>query len=449
MVDPYICTLIQTTGMLNYTARSKDPTNANIGHIYYAIPIANDNIKDLSIGENAWLPYNVEATPFTFMTIYKNVPSHFQTILQPLSIPTLMFTLLSIASISTFLTFTSAKTFENFSKVILCLIGALLDQSDCLQSAMTTKVNKFAPICWIVWSTWLLTSWQISGVYKSSIFSYLSASPTPQYPMNLEDLIKSGMHLMTMSSISEIDTTTNKVAKTVSNFREITLAEMMSVMEAEGRNSSQLFRTLENVYKRIEWYKKMDLEFMLRKVLNGSSDLPEKFVIVDDQETVENTRVLLTVFSRRWVSPPVALPIFMTRNFWVTSRNFFYPPFVQILSRIYESGLYGRWTVGGKYKVRQDKIKLLAAAASKKHELQANRKVDGKRFFNYLLHQESGSKSVVDVKTVSRGVYRNVGLTCLWLSLLATCVWGVEFVIKGRRCFIFTRFNKNNVNEFA
>ncbi|CAL8092508.1 unnamed protein product [Orchesella dallaii] len=422
-VEPTICTVIQTSKKLNFTARSDDPTNSRIGHLYYNIPISNKYVKDFSINDYAWLHYSVVATPYTFITTFKNVAAHFQTILQPLSFSTLMFTLLSIAGISIFLTIVSAKTFENLSKIILCLFGGMLDQPPNLQFVMM-KSGKFLSLCCIVWSSWGFATWQISGLYKSVIISYLSVSPTPSHPINLEDVIKSGMRIMTMSTINEIDIITKNTLRTYSTFRDIALAETINA--TKSRQSSNLRKTLDTLYKRVEWFNRTEYDFMLSKIINISSDLPQNFVFLDDQETVERLQVLLTAFSRRWVSQYIPVPIFMARTFWLSPRNFFHPPFVQALSGLYESGLYGRWIVGSKHKAWQGLIELIAIAAFKTHELQADRKVDGNRFYNYLLQQESGSKPVVDVEKVPRDAFRNIGLTCLWLFLLAACVCGVD-----------------------
>ncbi|CAL8092505.1 unnamed protein product [Orchesella dallaii] len=430
-VDHRICTILAAMERLNFSMASSDEEEAFIGSFNARLPLVNANLLEMPSKNFSWLSYGMSMSPYAFVIVLDHVPGHFQTILQPIDIPSQVSIVVSIASIMLILNcFSSSKSSEALPNAAFALVGLMLEQP-------SINLNEKSLVQLGLWSSWSFATWQITGLYKSAIFSYLSVQPSPTTPTNLVQLISSNINISTLSVLTEYNDTGFVIGKS-STFRDNVVVEMLNSSNGQQILSPAFIAHLKYLRENLKWLN-ISVSLMISEnfVNLNESGGPGTLGFVDNEETVETIGLLISIFSNLWVSNIVRVPVFMDRSFWIVYKNIFLPKFTQHISRIHESGLYVWWTYDLRFRKRQEFVKEIANLTTnssigstgwKKSSVSSI--IENERFINYLLWLEHGTTSIFDsMEFIPKIVYKHVFLTSLVIILASFGIFILECMI--------------------
>ncbi|CAL8128739.1 unnamed protein product [Orchesella dallaii] len=340
------CTLLVLMDKLNFTIEFAGDSSSNvresydyIGDLYPIFPLMTTNLRDFSPQNYDWLSYGVKFSPYSFITIvdHKNIPHPFHSLMQPLDYSTRILIVISNLTILVGFTFFSgANSLKHFRDISFALLALILEQP--AKKIFARKDNLSRPrelLKFVLLSSWLFATWQIVGLYKSSIFSYLSVKTNPTSPNSLNQLIQSKISILTWTSLREFSDTGN-VIRRFSTLRDTVVAEMLN--NSENQLTSEFSKKLMYLHQNVDWDDSPINDFLLHRVLNENmSGIKKTFAFFDKKEHVETLQIMIAVFSENWASKIVLVPIFMDRLFWIVPKNIFGAPFTKYLSRVSES----------------------------------------------------------------------------------------------------------------
>ncbi|CAL8128517.1 unnamed protein product [Orchesella dallaii] len=428
------CTLVVLANKLNFTIKFAQDSSSDtrqsydyIGDLHPIYPVTSINLRDYSPKNYDWLPYGVKATPYSFITVidYKTIPPSFHSLMQPLDYSTQFLTVISNLMILLLFTFFSdISPLKFLQQAAFASLALVLEQPGrnlfAIEDSLS-KPKKF--IKSFILTIWLFATWQIVGLYKSSIFSYLSVHTNPTSPNSLNQLIQSKISILTFSVMSEFNET-GFIERRSSTFRDKVVAEMLR--KRDNQLSSDFSNDLEYLHENLEWEDNTMTDFLLNRILNENK---ATFAFFDKKEYVETVRIMIAIFSKNWASNIVLVPIFMERRFWIVYKNAFRSPFTKYLSRLYESGIYSWWKADFIFRIRrkvgQDIANSLTRWDWKKYSV--GRAVEQDRFFNFLLFLLNGDVANFEtVENVPKVVYKYVAITSSIIIFIAGNVFFIE-----------------------
>ncbi|CAL8122851.1 unnamed protein product [Orchesella dallaii] len=245
-----------------------------------------------------------------------------------------------------FYSFSIPDSFRVMTLIVCNVFGSVLDQS--VQSSFAKSYNLwFHKSILGVWLLWSLAIVIVNQAYRGIMFSFLTISPDPKFPVTLKALAESDLKIITFTSI----TYKRRFRSMVSvNLEEVMIPGMVPGVDypiyyKDFNKSIDFFRS--NLQGMCDMSAKLFLENNLELAPNHTVDwdpLPENFAVFEFVKHVDmQKRILQLYLPSKWESSLIPVPNFMTRMPWTVSRNYFYPAFRRGLSFIYESGLYNRW----------------------------------------------------------------------------------------------------------
>ncbi|CAL8128740.1 unnamed protein product [Orchesella dallaii] len=431
------CTLVVLASKLNFTIKFAHDSSSDtrqlydyIGDVHPIYPLISFNLRDYSPKNYDWLSYGFKATPFSFITVidHKTIPHSFHSLMQPLDYSTqILIVVCNLMVLVVFTCISETNSFKIMEDVAFALLANTVEQPAenlfAIEDSLSTpkKIVKT-----FLFSAWLFATWQIVGLYKSSIFSYLSVHTNPTSPNSLNQLIQSKISIITWTALREFNDTAFITRKS-STFRDIVVAEML---KSESQLSSDFSNNLKYLYERIEWENIEINEFLLNRILNENpSEKKATFAFFDTKELVESVKIMIDIFSKNWASDIVLVPIFINRYFWIVYKNAFCAPFNKYLARLYESGIYSWWKADFIFRIRRKAGKDIANLLRRTNWKQSSvgRAVEQGRFFNVLLFLLNGDIANFEtVENVPKVVYKYVAITSSIIILIASNVFFIE-----------------------
>lgn len=187
----------------------------------------------------------------------------------------------------------------------------------------------------------------LNQAYKGKMFSFLTKSPDPYYPLNLQTLARSKVKVMTCTGMLHRGVWKAAIL--------VNLEETMTAAEENGAGFPSYYKFFsESIEYLGEWLNGLR-EFTSRiyaqtHIKLNSNEIyeweryPEEFAVLEPMKHVHMQKIVLNLFTpEKWVSPAVPISTFMTTMPWTVDRGYFYPLFKNALGSLFESGLYDRW----------------------------------------------------------------------------------------------------------
>ncbi|CAL8143030.1 unnamed protein product [Orchesella dallaii] len=318
-----------------------------------------------------WIPYGMRFRPYAYIVVKEKPPRFKGAITAPFRIP--VWILLVVCELSLFAaTIVAILVLQNewidFHQVLIFIASSGVDQS--LPTTFRRRIpgtSLSLSVCWFIWYIMMVV---VTSVYKGKVFSFLTKTAEPVWPLNLKQLVHTSYTLMTLTSHLVVGGYSNIPSKR-STFREIVLPE---IMQGEPGVDYPVEYYLLN--RTVLYYKKPDYDLVTKVILNekrkkliptiskvnatsiitdsGNMDDVSKdfkvpsirFSIVDTQLNVDKLALAFRIFledSSVAVSNSILIPGYITRLPWSVEKNYFYPLFINGLSQLQESGIFDRW----------------------------------------------------------------------------------------------------------
>lgn len=393
-IDPYICTNLMISRKLNYSLYDI---------VKYALPHAKVSSQFIVGGDNNfiaknsrmnWISTAAKATPYEFVTIVNKLPGNFEAILKPFD----WFTWIAIfsASVGVIIIFQFAGAGHMKRKVTLMDIQGKVLHILCFILDQPTGKHFFANcthfVIMIIWALWSIFSLNISQYYKGSILSFLSISPHPVVPQDLNSLVDEG-HLIMSSDTYYRMWDNGTEAHVGSVLKEMLLPNLIENFKSHVGLNGNVY---ERLNKSLVWISNGAVQQIASMAKNDSFihggyqyyttnatfPIPEdNFVILDPEDRVFELTSLISIFSQKYISKVYQLPVFMQRDSWMVFNNFFAPCFINSLSQIYESGIFLQWS----------KISTMRNQRAIVQTIHGHLKINGafgvpfKRLFNFMI----------------------------------------------------------------
>ncbi|CAL8105083.1 unnamed protein product [Orchesella dallaii] len=290
----------------------------------------------------------------------------------------------------------------------------------------------------LIWGQWCIVAVTLSQFYKGGLFSFLSSSPSPEVPNNIEAILRTEMLILTKNSA-------NCYRNSYINLIPCSTLKEMIRNDLLSYNFKNVSFNYTELYRRLEWIGNHYTRSM--EQLLGSSNVytintnitqnSASLVFIGTPEQVKLFKLQFALFSGKWTSKPVLVSLFMDRDGWIIRENYLHRVFKMMLAQLYESGLYDRWNNFDRKDDIVFSIKQTARAIHKHGVVNGSAELEikkGKHGFGislenlfhyvYMNTQKQSSAS----ETLETKVYLLIMLYALFFLVLACAVWIVEVV---------------------
>ncbi|CAL8105086.1 unnamed protein product [Orchesella dallaii] len=389
------------------------------------------------------ISYAMNIQPYEYTVVLNELPTNLEALVQPFDWMTwtaLIFTAFLITVIlQCELKSTEANILGVFKTSSACVwlptFATLIDQpvSNLSQLMKKNTVNA------LIWGQWCTVALTLSQFYKGSLFSFLSSSPSPDVPGNMEAILTTDMPIFTQN-IGSCFRNSEIYPTPCSTLKEMIRNDLFS------NNFKNIAFNYTELYRRLEWIGNHYTRSMEQLLGNGNvytintnvTQNSASLVFIGTPELVKLFKLQFALFSGKWTSKPFPITLFMDRDAWVIRENYLHRVFKMKLAQLYESGLYDRWN---DFDRKDDIVFLVKQTARAIYE---NRVVNGsaeleikkgkhgfgislENLFHYVYMNTQKVSSVSE--TLETKVYLLIMLYALFFLVLACAVFFIELVI--------------------
>lgn len=341
----------------------------------------------------------------------------------------------------------------DFILIILNVFASIMDQA---MSLRFTKLcfYSFSNSILLVWALWCGLILVSSQAYKGKLFSFLTETPQPAIPSNLEELVNSGLFLTTFTSTQSLtdgarSTRTGNNKSPIKSFlQSSTLTDIFEERDYPSYyidlNYSLHFTPTRfgDLYGMFNFVTNLYLyynPFLLSKNSTFKiSTIPEDFSILDSSKTINMIKYLLDIHVShdKWISSAVNIEDFIQRWPWTVDKNHFYPVLLKYLGWFSQNGLYSRWErIRGDYSCLRSihSIRYSLATIVRFNIDKIVYAIDQKLWFNYFISEVSNKRAMNNPQPVTLSVFHVVWIFCGILLSVACTILLIEMLYKKHK----------------
>ncbi|OXA48211.1 hypothetical protein Fcan01_16973 [Folsomia candida] len=289
-----------------------------------------------------WIIHGVKIEPYHFAVITDPDVMSLSAIFMPFDGVTwiLLIVVLTLLSILLGLNPTKLKiSVTDTLKVHLFWASSVfLEQSDPKPFRQTSYEN-IIPVLILLW---LIVSFFCGVFYKGALYSYVTARQSPSVPLNLEEVVKGNLAIMTSTSITSGQ-------GLICALEMIIPGLLVTYIESSSTDSFYfLLTSISNEIKCLrgdesELAKNFSLGGKVQVHPNSTIPLQPTFVMLNGATDLASFIRSMKYFSKSFVIKSQEETPFVFRVPWMVARNFFYDLFSNGLGALVESGIYQRW----------------------------------------------------------------------------------------------------------
>lgn len=339
-----LCVLSILSNHFNFTIASVDTYLEKRPHglVNYAQFISFANLQYIQrnmVERQIWISHAVKFEHFYFSIIIREPEVLYFLFVEPFD----HFTWISLsASVFAFtmVTLISLGNGKHIGSILFYLLNTVIDQPLSKQIELLYKNGQF------LWPTWLISMLIVGQFYKGTMFSYLTRLGNPVFPVTVEDLILNDYAFVTFDA-AQIDWKMYSVLK----------QQVLTLFQNDLVHLQPVFKILNSKI----WFEDFGWQHFIFKMADNQSALsiPEKtsnlpnspkiplspcnLAVIDMLPVAQMVSRILTILYPKCVSShPKLFPGYTLITPWSIQKNYFYPIFVRMLARFYESGIYGK-----------------------------------------------------------------------------------------------------------